>query len=401
MVNKKIRLAILFHRLGPYHHSRLAAAANRCTLTAVEFSSIDQTYAWDQVNNISGFQQVTLFEDADADTKPPAELIRQMTTALNGISPDVVAIPGWSSQNALVALSWCNQHRVPSIMMSDTTAHDEIRSAWKEAIKRQVVRLSSAGLVGGKPNVDYLSALGMPRERIFNSYDVVDNLHFSLGADEACHDADNVRTCLALPPRFFLASNRFIEKKNLPRLLDAYARYRNQAGDTAWKLVLLGDGPLKPQLQALIQQKNLGPCVLMPGFKQYDELPAYYGLAGAFIQASTTEQWGLVVNEAMAAGLPVLVSNRCGCAPDLVDEGHNGYTFDPYDVDALAGLMRKIAADDCDRVAMGQASREIIARWTPQTFAENLYKAAEAALNAPRPKVNLLDKALLWALMRR
>ena len=103
----------------------------------------------------------------------------------------------------------------------------------------------------------------------------------------------------------------------------------------------------------------------------------------------------------MAAGLPVLVSNRCGCAPDLVEEGRNGYTFDPYDVDALAGLMRKIAADGCDREAMGQASREIIARWTPQTFAENLCKTAEAALNAPRPQANLLDKALLWALMWR
>jgi glycosyltransferase involved in cell wall biosynthesis len=141
--------------------------------------------------------------------------------------------------------------------------------------------------------------------------------------------------------------------------------------------------------------------VVRPGFKQYDDLPAYYGLAGAYIQASTTEQWGLVVNEAMAAGLPVIISNRCGCAPDLVEEGRNGYTFDPYDLDALAGLLRKIAADDCDRAAMGQASREIIARWTPQTFAENLGKAAEAALNAPRPQANLLDKALLGALMRR
>lgn len=139
----------------------------------------------------------------------------------------------------------------------------------------------------------------------------------------------------------------------------------------------------------------------MPGFKQYSELPAYYGLASVFILPSIKDTWGLVVNEAMAAGLPVLVSNRCGCAPDLVEEGCNGYTFDPYNVDALAGLMRKISADDCDRAAMGQASRDIIARWTPQTFAENLCKAAEAALNAPRPQANLLDKALLWALMRR
>lgn len=396
-----MKISVLFHRLGPYHHARLAAVAKYCTLTAVEFSSVDQTYAWEQVKGQSGFQRVTLFEDTDVDIKSPAELAQGMTAALNSIRPDVVAIPGWSSRGALATLSWCNQHRIPNIVMSDSTAYDEERKGWKEAIKSRVIRLHSAGLVGGKPHVDYLSALGMPRERIFTSYDVVDNPHFSLGADEARRNADHERTRLTLPPRFFLASNRFIEKKNLPRLLDAYARYCHQAGESAWKLVLLGDGPLKSQLQALIQQQNLSPWVLMPGFKQYDELPAYYGLAGAFIQASTTEQWGLVVNEAMAAGLPVLVSNRCGCAPDLVEEGRNGYTFDPYDVEALAGLMRKIAADDCDREAMGQASREIIARWTPQTFAENLCKAAEAAMNAPRPQANLLDKMLLWILIRR
>ncbi len=396
-----MKISILFHRLGPYHHARLEVSADRCTLTAVELSSVDHTYLWDQVKQQSNFQQVTLFEDADVDTKSPIELAQKMTVALNESHPDVVAIPGWSSPGALAALSWCNQHRVPSIVMSDSTAHDKVRKKWKEVIKSRVISLYSTALVSGKPHVDYLSALGMPRERIFTGYDVVDNPHFSFGADQARQDADNVRTRLNLPQTFFLASNRFIEKKNLPRLLDTYARYRHQAGDTAWKLVLLGDGSLKPQLQALIQQQNLGPWVLMPGFKQYDDLPAYYGLAGAFIHASTSEQWGLVVNEAMAVGLPVLVSNRCGCAPNLVEEGRNGYTFDPYDVDDLAGLMQKIAADDCDRAAMGQASREIIARWTPQTFAENLSKAAEAALNAPRPRANLLDKALLWALMRR
>ncbi|MCC8991984.1 MAG: hypothetical protein LM514_05295, partial [Streptococcus sp.] len=160
-----------------------------------------------------------------------------LNNALDEFHPDVVCIAGWSEWYALATLSWCNQHGVPSIVMSESTAHDEARRGWKEAIKRRVISLYSAGLVGGKPHVDYLSALGMPRERIFTSYDVVDNLHFSVGADEARRNADHERTRLTLPPRFFLASNRFIEKKNLPRLLDAYARYRHQAGESAWKLV--------------------------------------------------------------------------------------------------------------------------------------------------------------------
>jgi len=140
----------------------------------------------------------------------------------------------------------------------------------------------------------------------------------------------------------------------------------------------------------------------LPGFKQYDELSAYYGLANVFVHASTTEQWGLVVNEAMVAGLPVIVSNRCGCAPDLVEEGRNGFTFDPYNVDELARLMLKVSRmTENEREAMGRRSREIIKHWTPQTFAENLMKAVETALVAPQPKEALVDKALLWALIHR
>ena len=129
------------------------------------------------------------------------------------------------------------------------------------------------------------------------------------------------------------------------------------AGD-AWHLVLLGDGELRGELERRIALPDLAGAVILRGFRQYDELPAFYGLARAFVHASTTEQWGLVVNEAMAAGLPVLVSARCGCAQDLVRNGVNGFTFDPYDVEELAGLMQRVAAmTEGQRRAMGQASQ--------------------------------------------
>jgi 1,2-diacylglycerol 3-alpha-glucosyltransferase len=94
-------------------------------------------------------------------------------------------------------------------------------------------------------------------------------------------------------------------------------------------LVVCGDGDLRPRLHALARELGLEQRVHWPGFVQYPDLPVYYALADAFILASTIEPWGLVVNEAMACGLPVLVSDRCGCAPDLVPEGQNGFTFKP------------------------------------------------------------------------
>ena len=103
----------------------------------------------------------------------------------------------------------------------------------------------------------------------------------------------------------------------------------------------------------------------------------------------------------MAAGLPVLVSNRCGCAADLVVHGVNGFVFDPYDVDELAGVMTEISCGSCDRKAMGRASREIVAHWSPEHFAEGLGRAAEAAVSAPPPRPSLLDWLVLKILDRR
>jgi glycosyltransferase involved in cell wall biosynthesis len=150
----------------------------------------------------------------------------------------------------------------------------------------------------------------------------------------------------------------------------------------------------------LSAELGLTDKILMPGFKQYSELLVYYGLAGAFILASTSEQWGLVVNEAMAAGLPVIVSSRCGCAPDLVKHGENGFVFDPEDANSLAQHLRYVSSDECPRDLMGEASRKIINEWDLQLFARNLHKAAELALTETIPRLTIFDKMLLWAQIR-
>jgi glycosyltransferase involved in cell wall biosynthesis len=165
--------------------------------------------------------------------------------------------------------------------------------------------------------------------------------------------------------------------------------------------VLLGDGPLRSALNSQLSTLNLHGHVLLPGFKQYPELPAYYGLASAFIHASTTEQWGLVVNEAMASGLPVLVSDRCGCAPDLVQEGVNGFTFDPYNVEQLAQLMLRLSTLNSQLSTMATASRLIIADWGTERFASGLQQAVETALRMPRPRSTWIDRLLLTALAHR
>jgi glycosyltransferase involved in cell wall biosynthesis len=408
--SKSKSVAVLFHRLGPYHHARLRAAGRVLATNAIELSGADECYAWDKIHGSEGFERATLFEGADSHTRPEGEVRRAVESALNACRPAGVAINGWSDPAALGALQWCLQAGTPAIVMSESTEWDGRRRPWLEWVKSRIVRLCSAGLAGGKPHADYLAKLGMPPGRIFTGYDVVDNDYFAAGAARARGQLAEIRNRHKLPESYFLASARFVEKKNLPGLIEAYGRYRELASggrkskpgsDRLWHLVLLGDGQLKPVILERIAALGLAGCVHLPGFVQYPELPAYYGLAGAFIHASTTEQWGLVVNEAMASDLPVLVSQRCGCAQDLVQQGVNGFTFDPFDIEAMARVMHQLTESPDRLSAMGQASGRLIKDWGPERFGENLGRAMDASMDSPRPPASRFDVALLRMLARR
>src|SRR4029077_7437284 len=219
--------------------------------------------------------------------------------------------------------------------------------------------------------------------------------------------AFEIRDKRGLPENYFLASARFIEKKNLSALIEAYAEYRRRlsafakatadkeiAANVPWDLVVLGDGPLRETLNSQLLTLNLNEHVHLPGFKPYDELPVYYALANALVHASTTEQWGLVVNEAIASGLPVIVSNRCGCAPELVNG--NGFTFDPTNEHELtARLLQMASLSDHERKHLGDNSYRIAANFAPERFGEGLEHAASVAKGIPQKRFGVMDRALL------
>jgi len=142
----------------------------------------------------------------------------------------------------------------------------------------------------------------------------------------------------------------------------------------------LGDGEERHKLEQLIRDFNIEHVVLA-GFRQFNELPAYYGLASVFIHPALQEQWGLVVNEAMASGLPVIVSDRCGCAPELVNNGVNGFTFSPENIQQLADLMCRYSLGEYDCNKMGKASFSIIGNWGVERFASSLYQAVQTAIH--------------------
>jgi len=396
-----MRIAVIFDNFGPYHLARLSAASERCELLGIEVARRSADYGWHAAAAIAGFRRTVLIEQGTRQGMDRDLLAARLHAVLSTFRPEVVAIPGWSFVEAILALRWCVRNRVPVILMSESQEIDTTRNRLKEWLKGRCLALCPAALVGGRSHRAYLLRLGMPADRVVLGYDAVDNAHFARGVAAARADASGMRRTLSLPDHFFLASNRFISKKNLPLLLRAFACYRKACRRTPWDLVLLGDGPLRAEIESLIAGLDLDGSVRLPGFRQYDELPAYYGLAEAFVHASTTEPWGLVVNEAMASGLPVVVSNRCGCAVDLVSHGENGFQFDPTDEAELARCLGDVAEDDDRRTAMGRASRERIRQWGPERFAHGLHEAAECARRAGPPRRGPIDDLILRTLIAR
>jgi 1,2-diacylglycerol 3-alpha-glucosyltransferase len=395
-----MRLLVIFHRLGPYHYARVRGANKVRPVIAMELSGEDRTYAWTRIDGDAEFEKHMVFPAADSERLAGRTVYEEVTKRLEVIQPDVVAIPGLYDKGALSSLIWCNENDVPCILMSDTSERDFKRHAWREWVKRQVAAYYSAALVGGQAQKEYICKLGMPQDRVFTGYDVVDNDYFSSQSAQVRENAAHYRHEYSIPERCFLSSTRFIPRKNLSGLIAAYAEYRKRAQDP-WDMVILGDGELMPQVKRQVSDFNLQDHVLLPGFKQYEELPVYYGLATCYIHASTAEPWGLTVNEAMASGRPVLVSDACGCAPDLLREGTNGFTFDPCDIADIADKMLRISAADGDLETMGRMSRQIISEWGCDCFGVNLWKAAELSSRDP-VRVNswigsLILKTLVFA----
>jgi glycosyltransferase involved in cell wall biosynthesis len=265
----------------------------------------------------------------------------------------------------------------------------------------------------------------MPEERVALGYNVVDNNFFAErpaspgGSGENADklkalDAGRLALNSGLPiGPYFLASNRFVERKNLGRLVEGYkifqdSVFRLQGAEKSgvWPLVLLGDGELRGELEAQcvelggqvfrIQDSGFrtagredlklnsyklktprgGGCVVFPGFRQIGELRAFYAGAGAFVHPALEEPWGLVINEAMASGLPVLSSRNVGAAEELVVEGKTGFLFDPGNVNSIAeSLFKMFSMSEPARLKMGVEAREMLERKAPsRAFGEGLAK---------------------------
>lgn len=372
-------------RLGPYHVARIRAATEYLAqhdlrLIAMEIFSSDEEYLWEQMGHQDGLERHTLFPRESAKDVSKGALSQQIWSNLDRTQPLAVAINGYSSWDTWCLLAWCRVKGALPILMSDSKWDDAPRKALGEAVKRLLVGQYGSALCAGTPQRKYLEGLGMHPHKIFDGYDAVDNEFFGEQSDKVREAPDHYRNLPGLEDKrpYFLASGRFIPRKNFSGLLQAYAVYEEQClqnGRASWRLLLLGDGPGRDSIVNDVQTLGLQSDVILAGVQTLQYLPAYYGLASAFIHPALQDQWGLVVNEAMASGLPVLVSERAGCAFDLVENGVEGFTFVPEDAEGLGHLMYRMSSGMVDLEQIGMAARRKISKWGVERFSQALYQA--------------------------
>ena len=301
-------------------------------------------------------------------------LNRGVARALDHKSPEVILCGGYSYVASWRAMFWAKSHGIPLILWSESNRQDSRRGHWLvEFLKRAFLKRCDRFVVPGRSARRYLSSHGVHDSFIYTAPNAVDNALFTKSADVACNDAVALRRRLQLPGRYFLFVGRFVAEKGVFELLSAYAkldeRLRTQIG-----LVLVGDGAAKPVLQELAANITPGR-VIFPGFAQREQLPVYYALADMLILPTYTDTWGLVVNEGMACGLPVILSCAAGCAEDLVEENWNGLLIPPKDESALVVAMERLATQSDVRLQMAANSRQRIVRYSPEEWANGVVQA--------------------------
>ena len=367
-----MRVLLALHRVGPYHHVRFEAVCRSLELQVLETRPQSAEYPW-QFHPQTAYAIHQLRGQLHPEDDPPLPYLRcQLHACLEEFQPQAIISVGWADRTYQQLLVLAHQRRIPVVLISDSRQRDEPRSATKEWLKRQLLLGYSAALVAGQESRAYLGELGFPPDAIFQPWDVVDNDFFEQAAGSS-----------ALRHPTFLCVSRLVAKKNHQGLLDAYASYQQQGGH--WGLQLVGSGFLEARLRTLIAVLPNPERVQLLPFCQLEELGRLYGQASAFVLASSTDQWGLVVNEAMAAGLPCLVSTACGCAVDLIEHNRTGWCFDTKRTLALTELMHTAERQLPDkRATMVASAKQRLEAFTPQAFAQGLLAAKDQAIHQPR-----------------
>jgi len=338
--------------------------------------------AWDQPL-LEGYPHLFLSRGANLD-RPLTVTIPHFKAYLRERRFDAVLFHGYGYAFELQLRRLAKPLGLPLVMrpeLSTILTNGCVRRSLRTLYRRWFYAGISAFAVIGEQARRSLGEDGVPSDQMFFSPCAVDSELFE--GNSGTLDRDDCRRRLGIPPDGFmlLFSGKLLPQKNAALVLRALARWPVPARIV---FVAVGDGPERSRLEREGKQL-LGENFLLAGFKNQSELPPYFKAADAFVLPSLHETWGLVVNEAMHFGLPVLISDRVCCSADLVESRETGLVFRSNDAGDLARALRQIVQNDRLRQQFSRNARRVIREYTPDCAANGILNAVQKALEITSP----------------
>jgi glycosyltransferase involved in cell wall biosynthesis len=345
-------------------------------------SGFSQVVTWD-VDLLSGYEYEFLGEWRRSTPRGFGSLIApELFDTIRKGKFDAVLLHGYAYAADWVAFAGAKAGGA-AILMRGESHLGLTRQGVKARIRRSVLSLlfqRCDGLLAiGSANRDFYRAFGVPDSKISLVPYAVDNARFSKGASLAPHERRAYRQQLGVQSDdipLVLFVSKFQQRKRPDAVIRAAARLRREK--VPLQLVMAGAGAMEASLRSLAAEEGIADTVF-PGFVNQSEMPRLLGASDVFVLPSEEEPWGLVVNEAMCAGLPIIVGDRLGCVFDLVIEGENGFAVPAGDDAAIADRLRPILTDSHLRASMGRRSVELIANWSYRECREGLLDALNRA----------------------
>jgi glycosyltransferase involved in cell wall biosynthesis len=300
-------------------------------------------------------------------------------------SYDALIVLGWSNFTCWLAFLKVHLESLPLILYGDTNAlYERDKRGLKKLLRNWLLhalfRQTSAFLASGTSNRRFYEFHRVPGIKCFDAPFAIDNNFFRNGAQKARARRAEIRSGLGIPANaiLLLFVGKLVPHKRPQDVLEVLNALRGEF--TNLGAVFVGDGKLRSALEELIAKRNITQAYLL-GFRNQSALPALYSTSDVFISSSSLDAKPLVTNEAMACGLPLVVSDRTGVwgPGNLVRHGENGFVYPCGDVQALAKAVRKLAADRELRERMGNRSREIIEQFSTERCAEGIVNALHFA----------------------
>lgn len=369
-----MRVAYLCNTFGQPDHDRCAAmGAAGLDLLSIDWAREDSEYRWETTDKTWG-AHLTLPVRVRGLGSPVAAFQRMMR-ALARFRPDVVLVYGYHNPAFFVCAAICALFGVTMLRMNDSRFSDYHRSVGKDVAKLLMLAPYRGGLAASRAAADYAGFLGLGRVALY---------HCAIDTTRVARASRPAFEATAFADRAFLVVSRFVDKKNLFGLLDAYGRYAASAARPR-RLVLIGYGPLEPALRDRVAgSPELAGAVDVVGFVSVSKVPANIGAALCLILPSLSDQFGIVVTEALASSVPVIVSSNCGAA-DLVEPWSNGHVVDPEQTGALAAAMAEMDCPEDRWKAMSDHARASASRADVARFLEALRSLLPTRLQAAMP----------------